>query len=382
MPRWPAEREGHAMRRSIVDREPRRAGRLRALRVLLALATLSVAIPLLPSDAAAQFFGQNKVQYKRFRWKVLRTQHFDIHYYQGTEAAVNDAALMAERSYQRLSRVLHHEIRSRVPLVLYASHTDFEQTNITPELLGIGTGGVTEFLKRRVFLPFTGSYSELDHVMTHELVHAFQVDVLFGENQGILGNPFATSVPVWFMEGMAEYLSIGGVDPNTAMWLRDASLEGYLIPLRTLAYVGDIRVYRFGQSIFQFIAEHYGLAKIGEILKKTRRLGSMERALEASTGLTVDVLSKKWTEAVRKEYLPQIVDHENPTAIAMRLTDSERDLSNFNVAAPFVEWMLLGVVALRVEGRLEWDAAKMRFTNNAEANKYLKPTFRKGWTFS
>ncbi|HKW97947.1 MAG TPA: Gfo/Idh/MocA family oxidoreductase [Bryobacteraceae bacterium] len=56
--------------------------------------------------------------------------------------------------------------------------------------------------------------------------------------------------------------------------------------------------------------------------------------------------------------------------------------SNFNVAVPFVEWMLLGVIALRVEGKLEWDAAKMRFTNNAEANKYLKPTFRKGWSLS
>ena len=54
--------------------------------------------------------------------------------------------------------------------------------------------------------------------------------------------------------------------------------------------------------------------------------------------------------------------------------------SNFNVAVPFVEWMLLGVIATRVEGKLEWDATKMRFTNNAEANKYLKPTFRKGWT--
>jgi hypothetical protein len=56
--------------------------------------------------------------------------------------------------------------------------------------------------------------------------------------------------------------------------------------------------------------------------------------------------------------------------------------SNFNVAAPFVEWMLLGVIAVRVEGKLEWDAAKGRFSNNADANKYLKPTFRKGWTLS
>src|SRR5215467_3456939 len=56
--------------------------------------------------------------------------------------------------------------------------------------------------------------------------------------------------------------------------------------------------------------------------------------------------------------------------------------SNFNVAAPFVEWMLLGVIALRVEGKIEYDAAKMRITNNADANKYLKPVFRKGWSLT
>jgi hypothetical protein len=55
--------------------------------------------------------------------------------------------------------------------------------------------------------------------------------------------------------------------------------------------------------------------------------------------------------------------------------------SNFDVAAPFVEWMLLGVIALRHEGKLEYDPEKMRITNNSEANKLLKPTFRKGWEF-
>jgi hypothetical protein len=55
--------------------------------------------------------------------------------------------------------------------------------------------------------------------------------------------------------------------------------------------------------------------------------------------------------------------------------------SNFNVAAPFVEWMLLGVIALRHEGKLEYDPEKMKITNNNEANKLLKPTFRKGWEF-
>ncbi len=54
--------------------------------------------------------------------------------------------------------------------------------------------------------------------------------------------------------------------------------------------------------------------------------------------------------------------------------------SNFSVAGPFTEWISLGVLAVRFEGKLEWDSEKMRITNNAEANKYIKPTFRKGWT--
>ena len=43
--------------------------------------------------------------------------------------------------------------------------------------------------------------------------------------------------------------------------------------------------------------------------------------------------------------------------------------------------MLLGVIAMRVEGKLMWDAQKMRFTNNEEANRLLMPKFRKGWKF-
>jgi Oxidoreductase family, NAD-binding Rossmann fold len=53
--------------------------------------------------------------------------------------------------------------------------------------------------------------------------------------------------------------------------------------------------------------------------------------------------------------------------------------SNFAVAGPYTEWMVLGAIATRVEGKLLWDPKKMEFTNNKEANKYVKPIFRKGW---
>jgi hypothetical protein len=80
------------------------------------------------------------------------------------------------------------------------------------------------------------------------------------------------------------------------------------------------------------------------------------------------------------EYLTRSPGHYHDWIRACKGGDAAS--SNFNVASPFVEWMLLGAIALRVEGKIEWDPAKMRITNNAQANKYLKPSFRKGWSLA
>jgi hypothetical protein len=85
-------------------------------------------------------------------------------------------------------------------------------------------------------------------------------------------------------------------------------------------------------------------------------------------------------------------DYQMPAPLLTRSPGHMRDFirackggdpacSNFEVSSPFVEWMLLGVIALRHEGKLEYDPDKMRITNNSEANKLLRPTFRKGWEF-
>ena len=81
---------------------------------------------------------------------------------------------MAERWYARLSRILGFQLKERQPLVLYASHAHFQQTNTIGGAPGEGTGGVTEAFKRRIVLPVGASLAETDHVLGHELVHAFQ----------------------------------------------------------------------------------------------------------------------------------------------------------------------------------------------------------------
>src|SRR5207237_8103324 len=149
----------------------------------------------------------------------------DICYYPSALPVSPDSARIAERWDGRLARMLHHEFQGRKPILLYASHSDFQQTNAISGDIGEGTGGVTEFFKHRIVLPFTGAYEELEHVLGHEMVHQFQYDVF---SRGRIGAGVQTLInvnpPLWFMAGMAEYLSIGPLDPHTTMWLRNAPL--------------------------------------------------------------------------------------------------------------------------------------------------------------
>jgi dipeptidyl aminopeptidase/acylaminoacyl peptidase len=263
---------------------------------------------------AAQYFGQNKVQYRSFDFKTIQTEHFDVYYYPDERAGALDAARMAERGYARLSRILHHQFRARKPIILYASQSDFQQTNVV-DASGEGLGGVTEFYKHRMVLPFTGSYAEFEHVLQHEMVHQFQYDVYSRGRPGAgIQTLIAVNPPLWFMEGMAEYLSRGPIDPETAMWLRDAALEGHLPTIEELTY-GSVFPYRYGHAIWAYIGEKYGDEVIGEILQSSASSG-IEASVKRAVGRSLEDLMNDWRDAVQTTFLPQLGDHYRARRIA------------------------------------------------------------------
>jgi Tol biopolymer transport system component len=287
---------------------------------------------LVPQTARAQYFGQNKVQYRAFQFQIIQTEHFDVYYYQRERAAALDAARMAERGYARLSRLLGHQWRERKPLILYASQSDFQQTNAVGGDIGEGTGGVTEFAKHRIILPFTGSYADFEHVLQHEMVHAFQYDV-FSRGRAGAGIQAITQInpPLWFVEGMAEYLSLGPVDPHTAMWLRDAAIEGNLPTIEQLTYDQRIFPYRYGHAIWAYIGQKWGDEVIGAILQATMT-GGIEQAFRRVLGLSLDRLSNEWRDAVQAWYLPQIAEHQKARQFARVVLDKKQSGGTLHVA--------------------------------------------------
>ena len=192
------------------------------------LGCLLLALCLAPT-AEAQQFGKNKVRYREFDFRVLETPHFDIYYYPVEQEAARQAGVLAERWYDELSRRLDHQLARRQPLVLYATSTDFSQTNVVSGRLSEGTGGVTEGRRNRIALPFGLGLAETSHVIGHELVHAFQYDL------ARRGHPSIVMMPLWFIEGMAEYLTLGPGDAQTAMWMRDVARQDKQPSLKDLS---------------------------------------------------------------------------------------------------------------------------------------------------
>ena len=275
------------------------------LKSLAVSVLLVVAAGALARDLNAQYYGRNKVQYQRFDFKVMKTRHFDIYFYLEDEQTVKMAGLMAERWYSRLSRMFNYEMRSRQPLVLYGSGPQFQQTTVIPELMGEGTGGVTESFKRRIVLPYGASLSETDHVIGHELVHAFQYDIMSqGHGDTARVNESSLRIPLWFIEGMAEYLSIGPVDPNTAMWMRDAVRLKDLPMIPKLENTYKYFPYRWGQALWAYITSRWGDEVIGKMMKSIGRAGDYEIILEGMLGVKLKALAADWHKAMTDAYKP------------------------------------------------------------------------------
>ncbi|HUP62443.1 MAG TPA: BamA/TamA family outer membrane protein [Thermoanaerobaculia bacterium] len=282
------------------------------MRIAVRVVIVSLLVTLLCGTASAQYFGRNKVQWEKFDFKVLQTEHFDIYYYDQEADVVHDIARMSERWYARLSRVFNHSFR-RKPIVLYANSADFHQTTTTGGLIGEGTGGFTDAFMNRIVLPLTGDYAQNDHVLGHEMVHVFQYDIAASSNQN--RRRFALeAMPLWLVEGMAEYFSKGRVDSLTAMWIRDATVHNRMPrDIRELSRDPRYFPYRYGQALMAYIGARFGDEAVVRYFLAAGVVG-IEEGVERAIGITHKQLFTDWTESARELYNPIVKARESNLA--------------------------------------------------------------------
>jgi Tol biopolymer transport system component len=299
----------------------------RWLPIVSLVAALLVGAVAVPS-AQAQYFGRNKVQYDQFDFRTLETENFVFYYYPAEERAVRDAARMAERWYARHTQVFLHRFDEKKPIIFYANDADFQQTNVTQQNIGPGTGGFTEPLRERVVMPFASSYGETNHVLGHELVHSFQYDLALNSDSLQIR---LQNLPLWVVEGMAEYLSVGRQDTHTAMWMRDAVRTDNMPSFEALANPREYFPYRFGQAHLAYVAGKYGDQAVTNLYKLGGQVG-LDSAYVQLFGISADSLTREWGAATREAYEPLMADRTSPDSVGTEVLSPDIDGGRINIA--------------------------------------------------
>ncbi|HMP29314.1 MAG TPA: hypothetical protein PKD85_06925, partial [Saprospiraceae bacterium] len=276
---------------------------MKSLHILSSLLSIILIIGSI-SSVDAQSFGRNKPRYRNFDFKVLETKNYELHYYCKNREKVNQFAQWAELWYDFHKSALGEEFSKKSPLILYNTHGDFQQTNTTSGSIGIGTGGFTEAFKNRVVMPFSFSNQQTYYILGHELVHAFQFNsILNGDSTNLqsLGN-----LDLFLVEGMAEYMSLGSVDPFTSMWMRDAIIQNKIPSIKEMRNPKYFP-YRWGQALFSTFTSIYGDQYIKPLFKYSAIYG-LELAIPAVFEISMDNLSALWVDALTKHYTPYLRD--------------------------------------------------------------------------
>lgn len=274
-------------------------------------------------------FGKNKVQYKKFEFYFIQSNHFDVYFTEGGRDIAQYAAEAAELAYKSISRSFGYEITNRIAIIVYNSHNDFQQTNVIYQYMEEGIGGVTELFKNRIVIPFEGDYKKFRHVIHHELVHGVINDMFYGGSlQAIITNNIMIQLPLWFNEGLAEYEALKW-DTDSDMFLRDATIHENLPPIE---YLGGYFAYRGGQSVWYYIVNKYGEQKISEILSRIKGSRNVEQGFKSAIGLGIEDLNERWQKEMKVTYWPDIAKREEPTEYAQRLTHNKKEGGFYNTS--------------------------------------------------
>lgn len=285
---------------------------------------------LLSESSFAQGFGRNKPNYTVFDFKVKESPHFLMHYYLKNDSVADALASESERWYEFHQRIFRDTFPedNKNPIVFYNNHADFQQTNVISGSIGVGTGGVTEGLRTRVIMPVMELNAQTSHVLGHELVHAFQYRMMQDPDDSLsLRN--LQNIPLWMIEGLAEYMSIGNTDTHTAMWMRDAVRTNDIPTLKKMTRSNEYFPYRYGQAFWAFVAGTFGDTVIYPLFRRTAQVG-YDEALKEITGMDEKAFSEAWKQKLISWYAQ--FRKPEPDSLAGKLIVDHQTAGEINVA--------------------------------------------------
>src|SRR4051812_11993316 len=270
------------------------------------------------------YFGKNRIRYNDFKWNIYKTDHFEIYYYPEIEKQLERVTSYAESAYQQVSSDLKHDLAFKVPLILYKTESEFQQQNIDPGEMPEGVLAFAEPYRDRMVLPIDEPSDALYRLITHELTHIFEFDII---PRSLLHR----QLPLWVDEGLSDYMT-GYWQPFDLMTVRDAAIAD-IIPSMSdfegVAFVDGRLPYNLGHAAFEFIESRWGKEGLRQFLFALRKavIGGGESAYEEAFRLKPEEFDEQFDKYLKDRFKP-FRDKERPA-------DYGRDLAPKRGKTPY-----------------------------------------------
>src|SRR5262245_47428400 len=293
---------------------PRRPSSLACLVAALVVACAGAAAAQTPY---VPYFGKNNIHYDTFKWEIYTTDHFEIYFYPEVKAHLERIASYAESAYQQISADLKHDLSFKVQLIIFKTHSEFEEQNIEPGAGQEGVGAFAEPFRQRIVAPIDDPPDRLYGLIVHELTHQFEFDII---PQSLIRR----SVPLWVNEGLSDY-ERGQWTPIDLMAVRDAAIADIVPKMSQLEGYGtegpSRLIYNLGHAVFEFIEAKFGKEGIRQFMFALRKsvIGGGEDAYEEALKMKRDEFDQSFERYLKDRFKP-FRDKERPA-------DYGRDLS-------------------------------------------------------
>ncbi|QKZ15343.1 hypothetical protein [Spirosoma sp. KUDC1026] len=261
--------------------------------LLLALLLGGMRMGVAQNYPSLERFGKNRIQYKNFDWKIVRTSNFEIYYNQNGSQIANLTAQYAESEFDRITEMLGYTPYNRVKIFLFNSPQELAQSNIGLTTQGGLNSNEVNLSKSRIELAFTGDQTSFRRQIVRDIAMLFVYDMLYGGSlKDALQSSLLLTLPDWFMPGIAAYIADGN-SIELDDYMRDVSLTH---PVKKPQLLSGIEAERIGQSIWNYIVQRYGRDNISNILNLTRIIRDENRSISSTLGITYARFLREWRD--------------------------------------------------------------------------------------
>ncbi|MGF6845786.1 hypothetical protein QFZ51_001021 [Chitinophaga sp. W3I9] len=244
-------------------------------------------------------FGQNRVQFKNFKWRYYQSRHFNTYFAQNGLELGKYAAQVAEKELPQLEQFMESNPRQRINIVVYNSFGEMKQSNIGIGVDWQNTGGVTKLVGNKMIVYFDGNHENLRRQIRQGIARIMLETLLFGEDIGeFAGNAALIDFPKWFTDGFIGYAAENWTAKQDEE-LKLIIMSGKYSNFNSLAYDHPLLA---GQAFWYYVESKYGKDAVPYLMYITRINRGLKKGFEQVLNQTPKKATKDFFVFYQKRF--------------------------------------------------------------------------------